>query len=47
MRLTPLFDDAFRYAPTCIGRSAANSTPYIAHLMAVAALVIEHGGDED
>ncbi len=49
MRLTPRFDEAFRYAHDLhrAQRRKGVSIPYIAHLMAVAALVIEHGGDED
>lgn len=47
--LGPRFADALRFgfdahaAQTRKGKR----TPYVAHLLAVAALVIEHGGDED
>ena len=47
--LTPRFDDAFLFAHDLHkGQSRkGTSIPYISHLMSVAALVIEHGGDED
>jgi GTP pyrophosphokinase len=43
------FGAAFRYAMELHGEQLRKGTPvpYISHLMAVAALVIEHGGDED
>lgn len=49
MPLTARFDDAFRYAHELHRTQFRKGTsiPYIAHLMGVAALVIEHGGDED
>lgn len=47
--LTDLFDDAFRYAHHLHRKQwrKGTSIPYISHLMTVAALVIEHGGNED
>jgi GTP pyrophosphokinase len=47
--LTSRFDDAFRYAHRLHGEQRRKGTgvPFVAHLMAVAALVLEHGGDED
>jgi (p)ppGpp synthase/HD superfamily hydrolase len=47
--LTTRFDDAFRYAHALHQHQLRKGTtiPYITHLMAVAALVVEHGGDED
>ena len=49
MPLTTRFDDAFLYAHGLHRRQLRKgaSIPYIAHLIAVAALVIEAGGDED
>ncbi len=49
MPLTARFDDAFRYAHELHRTQLRKGTsiPYIAHLMGVAALAIEHGGDED
>ena len=49
MPLTTRFDEAFRYAHDLhrAQRRKGTSIPYVAHLMSVAALVIEHGGDED
>jgi (p)ppGpp synthase/HD superfamily hydrolase len=50
--MTPLsqrFTEALTWAAT-LHRSQerkANATPYVAHLLAVAGLVLEHGGDED
>jgi (p)ppGpp synthase/HD superfamily hydrolase len=48
------FDDAFSYASRLHANQfrktedpQALRIPYIAHLMAVAAIVLEHGGDED
>ena len=43
------FDDAFRYARYLHQSQVRKGTaiPYISHLMAVSALVVEHGGDED
>jgi (p)ppGpp synthase/HD superfamily hydrolase len=47
--LTTRFDEAFRYAHTLHHKQLGKGTtiPYISHLMAVAALVVEHGGNED
>jgi (p)ppGpp synthase/HD superfamily hydrolase len=49
MALSLDFDDALRFASRLHAgqfRKGTN-TPYIGHLLAVAGLVIEHGGDED
>jgi (p)ppGpp synthase/HD superfamily hydrolase len=48
-RLSRRFPDAFLFAAEKHGRQTRKSTdiPYIAHLMSVAALVLEAGGDED
>jgi len=47
--LTQRYDEAFRYAHALHGAQTRKGTsiPYIAHLMIVSALVIEHGGSED
>jgi len=47
--LTTRFDDAFRYAREIHASQTRKGTtiPYISHLMSVAALVVEYGGDED
>ena len=47
--LTDRFDDAFHYAHRLHRTQTRKGTsiPYISHLMTVAALVIEHGGNED
>jgi hypothetical protein len=47
--LTSRFDEAFRYAHDLHRdqRRKGTTVPYISHLMAFAALVVEHGGDED
>jgi (p)ppGpp synthase/HD superfamily hydrolase len=47
--LGPRFRDALQFASEAHAtqRRKGKSTPYIAHLLAVAALVIENGGDED
>src|SRR5262245_37103169 len=47
--LTERFDEAFSFAHQLHRRQKRKGTqiPYISHLMTVAALVIEHGGDED
>lgn len=47
--LTERFDDAFRYAHRLHRAQTRKGTPipYISHLMIVAALVVEHGGNED
>jgi len=43
------FDEAMQYASRLHQRQRRKGTavPYLAHLMSVAALVLEHGGDED
>lgn len=47
--LTSRFDDAFLYAHQLHGSQLRKGArvPFIAHVMAVTALVLEHGGDED
>jgi (p)ppGpp synthase/HD superfamily hydrolase len=47
--LTARFDDAFVYAATLhrTQQRKGSGVPYVSHLMAVSALVLEHGGDED
>src|SRR5215467_10091779 len=47
--LTDRFDRALLYATHVHGGQArkGSSTPYVAHLLAVAATVLEYGGDED
>ena len=47
--LTDRFDEALGLASRLHRhqRRKASNIPYIAHLLAVAALVLEHGGDED
>jgi (p)ppGpp synthase/HD superfamily hydrolase len=47
--LTKRFDEAFHYAHRLHREQFRKGTPipYISHLLAVAALVIEHGGNED
>ncbi len=41
--------DAFTFAATAHAKQVRKGTmiPYVAHLMSVSALVLEHGGDED
>lgn len=48
-RLGPRFDDAFLFAAEKHAAQTRKRTdvPYISHLMSVAALVLEAGGDED
>jgi (p)ppGpp synthase/HD superfamily hydrolase len=43
------FEEAFCYAATlhAVQKRKGSDIPYIAHLMAVCALVLEQGGDED
>lgn len=45
----PRFDEALLWAHTLhrAQRRKGSETPYIAHLLGVSSLVIEHGGDED
>jgi (p)ppGpp synthase/HD superfamily hydrolase len=47
--LTERFDDAFRFAHRLHRDQTRKGTsiPYISHLMIVASIVLEHGGDED
>ena len=47
--LTSRYDDAFRYAHHLHRAQTrkGSGVPYVAHLMAVSSLVVEHGGDED
>jgi GTP pyrophosphokinase len=47
--LTSRFGDALRLALELHARQLRKGTtiPYVAHLLSVAALVLEHGGDED
>jgi (p)ppGpp synthase/HD superfamily hydrolase len=47
--LTRRFDDALLYASHVHGgqKRKATDIPYIAHLLGVASLVLEDGGDED
>ncbi len=47
--LTARFEQALVYASRLHARQLrkGSATPYVSHLLAVAALVLEHGGDED
>lgn len=47
--LSPRFDSALAYASDAHRRQRrkGTDTPYVAHLLAVCAVVLEHGGDED
>ena len=47
--LTQRFDDAFRYAHEVHGAQTKKGTsiPYVAHLMGVASIVLDDGGDEN
>jgi (p)ppGpp synthase/HD superfamily hydrolase len=47
--LSSRFDDALTYASRLHARQVRKGTriPYVSHLLSVAALVLEHGGDED
>ena len=49
MRLTKRFDVAFEYAHEAHASQTRKSTPvpYIGHLMGVASIVLDDGGDED
>jgi (p)ppGpp synthase/HD superfamily hydrolase len=49
VRLTKRFEDALQYAARlhATQERKGSETPYIAHLLAVTAIVLEHGGDED
>lgn len=47
--LSPRFDEALAYAVQLHRRQPRKGTgvPYVSHLLSVAALVLEHGGNED
>jgi (p)ppGpp synthase/HD superfamily hydrolase len=49
MPLSPRFSDALTYAATLHAeqRRKLSGAPYVAHLLAVTAIVLEHGADED
>ena len=49
MNLSERFDEAIIFAARLHREQLRNGTeiPYLSHLMATAALVLEHGGDED
>jgi GTP pyrophosphokinase len=49
MTLTPRFEEALAYAARLhvTQRRKQSDVPYVAHLLAVTAIVLEHGGDED
>jgi len=49
MKISPRFQEALDYAATLHAeqRRKISGEPYLVHLLAVAALVMEHGGDED
>jgi GTP pyrophosphokinase len=49
MQLSPRFEDALVFAARLHATQARKGTtiPYVAHLLAVAGLVLEQGGDED
>lgn len=49
MEPSPRFDEALAYASRLHARQKRkrSETPYVAHLLAVASIVIEHGGSED
>ena len=49
MPLSPRFDAAFQYASQLHRDQVRKGTtiPYLSHLLAVAAIVLEHGGTED
>ena len=49
MPLSPRFEDALVFATRLHATQVRKGTqvPYVAHLLAVAALVLEQGGDED
>jgi (p)ppGpp synthase/HD superfamily hydrolase len=49
VRLTKRFEDALQYAARlhATQERKGSETPYIAHLLAVTAIVLEHGADED
>ena len=49
MKLTPRFSDAVAYALDLHGdqRRKVSEAPYVAHLLRVAGIALEHGADED
>ena len=49
MTLTPRFSEAFEFAARlhAAQRRKLSGEPYLAHLLATVAIVLEHGGDED
>jgi len=49
LKFTSRYDEALAYARELHAKQCRKGTsvPYIAHLMSVSAIVIEHGGDED
>jgi len=49
LKFTSRYDEALAYARELHAKQCRKATavPYIAHLMSVSAIVIEHGGDED
>jgi (p)ppGpp synthase/HD superfamily hydrolase len=49
MELSPRFDEAYQFAAQAHRQQMRKGTeiPYLAHLLAVTALVLEDGGDED
>jgi (p)ppGpp synthase/HD superfamily hydrolase len=49
MKLTARFEEALAYASRLQAGQTRKGTdiPYVSHLLAVAAIVLEHGGDED
>lgn len=49
MQLSPRFSDALTYAATLHANQTRKGSgiPYLSHLLAVCALVMENGGDED
>lgn len=49
MALTPRFEEALLYAARLHAEQRRKRTdvPYVAHLLSVTAIVLEHGGDED
>lgn len=49
MTLSPRFDDALVFASRLHAGQVrkGSAVPYVAHLLAVAAIVLEHGGSED
>ena len=48
-QLTPRYTEALDYARTAHAGQVRKGTtiPYLAHLLGVSSLVLDHGGDED